>query len=143
MFFNLTLETGKRDMIRAVLEGVCYHLRWMLECQEKKVRTSPTIRFSGGGALSDVTNQILSDITGRVIEVVHEPQNVGAVGAAATMAVGLGILSDTADIPRLIPAEKTFTPDETHREVYDRQFAVFKRLYSSNKKNFAALSASE
>ena len=30
MFFNLSLETGKSDMIRAVVEGVCYHLRLML-----------------------------------------------------------------------------------------------------------------
>ena len=31
MFFNIRIENGKRDMIRAVLEGICYHLRWLLE----------------------------------------------------------------------------------------------------------------
>ena len=31
MFFNLRLETGKREMIHAVLEGICHHLRWQLE----------------------------------------------------------------------------------------------------------------
>lgn len=31
MFFNIRLDTGKTEMIRAVLEGVCFHLRWMLE----------------------------------------------------------------------------------------------------------------
>ncbi len=36
LFFNLKLETGKRDMIRAVLEGIYYHLRWLLECESAK-----------------------------------------------------------------------------------------------------------
>ena len=85
MFFGLTLDTGKTEMIRAVTEGICYHLRWMLECQDKKVKTSRVIRFCGGGALSPVTSQILADITGRTIEVVDRPQNVGSVGAAAVV----------------------------------------------------------
>lgn len=139
MFFNLTIETGKSDMIRAVLEGVCFHLRWMLECQEKKTSVSEKIRFVGGGALSDVTNQILADITGHTIEVVKNPQNVGAVGAAATAAVGLGLLNRMEDIAGLIPAEKTFTPNPKHKGIYDRQYAVFCNLYQSNKKNFARL----
>ena len=36
MFFNISLETGKRDLIHAVVEGICYHLRWQLEAQQKK-----------------------------------------------------------------------------------------------------------
>ena len=50
IFFNIRVENGKRDMIRAVLEGICYHLRWLLECEMRKVKTSDTIRFVGGGA---------------------------------------------------------------------------------------------
>ena len=49
MFFNISLETGKTELIRAVVEGVCFHLRWFIETMEKKVKTSNTIRFVGGG----------------------------------------------------------------------------------------------
>ena len=83
MFFNISLETGKTELIRAVTEGVCFHLRWFLETEEKKIKTSDTIRFVGGGALSDVTCQILADCIGRKVETVDSPQNVGAVGAVA------------------------------------------------------------
>ena len=51
MFFNIRIGTGKTEMIRAVLEGICFHLRWMLECEDKKVKTSQTIRFVGGAAI--------------------------------------------------------------------------------------------
>ncbi len=141
MFFNVSLENGKRDMIRAVLEGVCYHIRWMLECQKKKIDIKDPVRFVGGGALSDVTSQILADITGHTIEVVNSPQNVGSVGAAAIMAVGLGVVDTMEDIAGLIPAEKIFYPRDKHKDVYDRQFEVFKDLYRMNKKNFARLNA--
>ena len=65
MFFNIRIQNGKRDMIRTVLEGICYHLRWLLESGARKVKTSDPVRFVGGGALSPVTCQILADITGR------------------------------------------------------------------------------
>lgn len=139
MFFNISLETGKTEMIRAVLEGVCFHMRWMLETQDKKIKTSRVIRFVGGGALSDVTCQILADCTGRVVETVDSPQNIGAVGAAATIAVGTGLLRNMDESKRLIPAAKTFTPNPDNKAAYDRNFKVFSALYASNKKNFAIL----
>lgn len=89
MFFNLRIKNGKRDMIRAVLEGICYHLRWHLECIVKKVKTSDPIRFVGGGALSPVTCQMLADITGRTIETVDHSQEVGAIGTALVVAAGI------------------------------------------------------
>ena len=50
MFFNIRLDTGKTEMIRAVLEGICFHLRWMLECQDKKAkdRRHPPLRRRRG-----------------------------------------------------------------------------------------------
>lgn len=139
MFFNISLETGKSELIRAVIEGVCYHLRWFMEAEEKKVKSSETIRFVGGGALSYMTCQILSDVLGKKIEVVDKPQNVGAVGAAVTIAVGSGLIKNIGEAKKLIPAVKTYTPDPKNKEVYDKQYKVFKNLYKANKDNFAAL----
>jgi xylulokinase len=139
IFFNITLDTGKTELIRAVLEGICFHLRWMLECQEKKVHTSEIIRFVGGGALSTITGQILADITGHRIGVVANPQNVGSVGAAAVIGVGLGIIPDLETIQDYIPTEQIFLPDEKAKVIYDRNFEVFKRLYKCNKSNFRIL----
>ena len=139
IFFGITLDTGKTEMLRAVTEGICYHLRWMLECEEKKVNTSKVIRFCGGGALSDVTSQILADITGRTVEVCDEPQNVGSLGAAIICAVGLGLIGSVEEADDMIPAVKVFHPDDSLKQVYDRNFEVFKLLYKSNKKLFAMM----
>lgn len=139
MFFNISLESGKVELIRAVLEGVCYHKRWMLEAQDKKVKTSDPIRFVGGGAISSLTCQILADVLGRTIETVGSPQNVGAVGAAALIAVGLHKISSLNEVKAMIPVTRTYVPNPENRAAYDRNYSVFKRLYSNNKKNFAIL----
>ena len=136
MFFNIRIENGKKDMIRAVLEGICYHLRWLLECSAKKVKTSDKIRFVGGGALSSITCQMLADITGRTIETVDNSQQVGAVGTALVVAAGIRG-TDVLELSRqLVKANHTYTPDPLNREVYERNYKVFKRLYKSNASNF-------
>ncbi len=141
MFFNIKLETGKTELIRAVVEGICFHMRWMLECQAKKVKTSDPVRFCGGGALGAVTCQILSDILQRDIEVVDSPQNVGAVGAAACIAVGMGIIPSISEVKKLIPAKLVYHPNKANKEVYDRNYKVFKNLHKANKKNFEILNS--
>lgn len=139
MFFNISLDTGKTEMIRAVTEGVCFHLRWMLECEKRLVKTSKVIRFVGGGALSEATCQILADVIGRPVETVESPQNVGSAGAALTAAVGMGLIGSIDDIKNMVNSVKTYYPDKDNKAVYDRNFKVFKRLYTSNKKNFEML----
>lgn len=141
MFFNIHLETGKTELIRAVIEGICFHLKWMLECADKKVKSSERIRFVGGGALSPVTCQILSDILGRTIETVPDPQDVGSVGAAAVACQGLGYFEHLEDVRRMIPVTHTYEPSEDPeiRRIYDRNYQVFKRIYSNNRKNFSQL----
>ena len=139
MFFNLKLETGKRDMIRAVLEGTCYHLRRLLECESAKIKTSDSIRFVGGGELSPVTCQMLADITGRVIETIDEPQNAGAVGAALLTALGMKIIDSPEAAGKMIPVKAVYRPDPANKAVYERNYKVFRRLYKSNSKHFKAL----
>jgi xylulokinase len=136
MFFNLRLDTKKREMLRAVLEGICFHLRWMLECEDKKIDTSDTIRFVGGGALSKVTCQMLADITGRTVETVEETKDVGAMGAAMLAAVGSGYMSDLQEAKKLVKIEATYIPRKEYKKVYDKNYEVFKILYAANKKYF-------
>ena len=140
MFFGLGLETGKTEMIHAVLEGVYYHLRWMLECQGRLVKTSDPIRFVGGGALAPVSCQMLADITGRTIETVHSPQNVGAVGAAAVVAVGLGLIPDLECTKQFIPVAAAYKPDMKKHAKYKPYYRTFKKLYAANKSLFKAVS---
>ena len=139
MFFNIRIENGKRDMLRAVLEGICYHLRWLLESSEKKVKTSDTIRFVGGGALSPVTCQMLSDITGRTIETVNNTQEVGAIGTALVVAAGIKGMDVLELSKQLVKPNHIYKPNRENKDVYERNYKVFKNLYKSNAANFKGM----
>lgn len=141
MFFNLSLSTGKRAMIRSVLEGVCYHKRLMLEAQDTKIKTSDTIRFAGGGALAPMTCQMLADITGRIIESIENPQNAGASGAAMVCAAGLGIIPSIRESKKMVPGLAVYEPVKANYEVYEKNYSVFRELYKANRKFFKILNS--
>jgi len=141
MFLNIGLETGKRQMIRAVVEGLAYNKRMLLEAQERKVRTSRALRFAGGGALSDETCRILADVTGRSVEPVLDPQNAGAAGAALVAACGLGRFSDLDSAAATVRVRGRFEPNPASREVHERNYRVFRELYPATKKLFARLNS--
>jgi xylulokinase len=139
MFFNLGLDTGKRQLVRAVLEGVAFHTRWLLESLEHHVPARPALRFAGGGARSPVWAQILADVLGRDIQTVARPQHAGAAGAAIVAAVGLGLIAGFSDAARLVPVQHRCSPRAQLRARYDHMYAVFKRLYPANRRLFRLL----
>jgi xylulokinase len=141
MFFNLSLETGKRQMIRAVVEGLAYNKRMLLEAQEKKVAPSAALRFAGGGALSNIVCQILADATGHEIEAIEDPQNAGAAGAALVAACGLHRFPDLDAAARTVAVRARFEPDLSVRAVHERNYSVFRDLYRSTSKLFRRLNA--
>jgi xylulokinase len=110
-----------------------------LEAIEKKVKTKPLIRLVGGGALAPLTCQLLSDMLGREIESVDNPQDVGAVGAAITAAVGLNSIESIAASKKFIRPNRKYKPKRSNTEIYNRLFPVFKSLYMNNKKAFHTL----
>ena len=139
MFFNLGLESTAEDMIHAVIEGVCFHLRWQMTAMTKLTPPSEIIRFVGGGAQAPLTCQILADVLGRKVETVDSPQNAGSVGAAAVMAVGLGIFDNLQEAKASVPAVALYEPRKENAEIYDELFAIFQNLYKCNKKSFQKL----
>ena len=141
MFFNLDLSTRGHDLVKAVIEGVCMHMRWNLEASEKTFQTQRTVRFTGGSAMSPMICQILADVLGRPVETIESPRLVGAMGAAALVAVGTGMLPDIREVKKLIRVSATYQPSAGNAKHYDRIFPVFQQLYTNNKKSYAALNA--
>ena len=137
MFFGLGMENTAADMYHAVIEGVCMHLKWQMEAMEKLIPAAAQVRFAGGGALQDQTCQILSDVIGKDIEVTGDPQNTGAAGAAALVAVGLGEIDSIEDVRDMISVEKSFKPNAENAAVYNDIFKTFKNLYKNNRNNFS------
>jgi xylulokinase len=138
-FLNVGIETGRGHLARAVLEGVAFNARWLLDAVEKFIRRPITrLRILGGGAQSDLWCQVHADVLGRRIEKVADPMYASLRGAGLFAAMSLGRIS-LDDVRGMVPVAATFEPDPVSRAVYDPMYAEFKRLYGALHGSYARL----
>ena len=138
-FLNVSVGTGREHFVRAVLEGVAFNARWLLDAVEKFVgRQLPSLRILGGGAQSDLWCRIHADVLGRRIERVADPMYGSLRGAALFAAISLGKLS-IDDVRGAVRVTDVFDPDEKSRGVYEPMYAEFKRFYRALHGSYARL----
>ncbi len=142
-FLNVSLDTTRATMIRAVYEGVALNSRWLLGCAEGFIRRPfPYLNFIGGGANSDVWSQILADVLGRKIRQVKDPITANARGAAFLAAISLGYIT-VDQISERIAIKKEYEPNPANRKIYDELFREFVNFYQTNKKMYRRLNKRE
>ena len=144
-WLNLSLDTRREDLARAVFEGIAYNTRWMLDAVEHFTGRTygdglGPIRFIGGGATSRLWCQTMADILRRPILQVAEPAAANARGAALLACVATGSVG-WPEIPDLVQVSERFEPDNAHREVYDQAYEAFRQHYRSNRAIYAKLNA--
>lgn len=137
--FNLSLGTGRAQLLRAVLEGVAYNTRWILDPVERMAgaRAEP-IRVGGGGGRSPLWCQILADVLQRTVEVIADPEYATSRGAAMLGAVGTGHLRVEA-LSGSVPMLRRHVPDPSVRATYDDMFRAYVRFHAANSAGFRAL----
>jgi xylulokinase len=128
LFYGLTLEHKRADVIRAILEGCAYALRHNIETLERSGILIGSIIATGGGARSSLWRQIKADVTGKPI-LFTGVKEAAAFGSAILASTAAGFFKDpvraSKDLVRIV--EKS-TPDPALREEYTRLFELYRRL---------------
>jgi xylulokinase len=141
-FYNLSLQTNREHLIRAVYEGVAYNSRWLHHYVEKFIkRKMETINMVGGGANSNIWCQIHADVLNRNVRQVRDPILTNVRGAVFLASLALGYLK-IDDIPARVKISNTYRPDPENREIYDELFREFVKIYKRDKKFYARLNRS-
>ncbi|HEU5036388.1 MAG TPA: FGGY-family carbohydrate kinase [Nocardioides sp.] len=140
-FHNLSLSTTRADLVRAVLEGVAYNARWLLEGADHVAggRLTP-VRVVGGGAQSLLWCQVLADVWGRPVGRVADPLLTGVRGTALAAGRALGALA-WDDIRDLVPVDAHLEPRAVEAATYARLFAEFPGLYKRQRRMFTRLNS--
>jgi xylulokinase len=136
-FVGLAMPHGRGELARAVLEGVAFNLRQILEIMASAQQTSEVtqdlrgLRLIGGGGKSALWRQILADVYGLPIEQLSLPAQATALGAAIVGGVGVGLFPSYAVTRQLAPALRMVHPNPVTRPVYDALYVVFKDTYAA------------
>jgi xylulokinase len=140
-FLNLSLETTRAHLVRAILEGVAYNLRWLLPAVDRFAeREIPELRLAGGAALSPAWCQIVADVAARPVAQLEDPRHVINRATAFLAFERLGITGE-GDLERFSAVRRWFAPEPAASEVYDRLFPQFLAAFERNRPIFEALNS--
>lgn len=113
LFIGMDHDSSRRDMVRAVLEGIALLTTGLIEEAGRAVTLGPAISIDGGLSQSDYFAQFLASASGRTITVppMHE-----------LTALGLAELCG-CDVGKFRLGGKAFHPDDSVTEADRRCFA--------------------
>jgi xylulokinase len=136
---GLTARHQRADLVRSILEGVCYSLKDGLEIIAGLGARPSLVRLSGGGARSPFWHQLFADIFAERVATL-ETQEGSAYGAALLATVGTGEYASAAEVCEAAVKEvETKEPQQQEVEFYRKRYQAFRSLYPALKPAFQAI----
>lgn len=129
-FIGLKMEHNKKDLYRAVVEGVFYNLAIILEIFKEQVEINE-INVIGGLAQGDIQRRMMADIYGVDICKLNYLEEATSMGAAVTAGVAIGELSGFEDIHKFIFKEDKISPIRENQLAYKRMKEIFEDSYNA------------
>ncbi len=139
VFFGLSAMHGKRDMMRAVFEGVAYSLNDGLNVLDEMGVKPAQMLATGGGGRSAFWRQMLADVFGCKV-VTTKAKEGPALGVAILAGVGAGLypsVREACDSMIKIGGEQLPIPE--NQPAYAKNYAQFRALYPDMKEAFKRL----
>lgn len=131
-FVNLTLGTTRQDMLRSLLEGICYEIRNGIDVMNQYVTVSD-IYINGGLSNSVPFNEIQASVYGRKI-IRRGAADATARGALMIASVALDVFRDMEEAFEVIGSQdqvQTYLPDEKNMQEYETYRAQMNRIYKN------------
>ena len=140
VFVGLKSEHDVVDMGRAVLEGVAFSEKHLLEEIQKAAGYQPAVlRLSGGSARSDSWSQIRADILQTRLDRVAITDS-GVLGAAMIGALGVGLFPDIQTAAeQLVEIETSFRPNELSAGYVNDMYRNYRATYTALTNVFGAM----
>lgn len=127
-FVGLSMTHSKEDICRAVLEGVTFNLKIILDAFDGTIDIDE-IKLIGGGAKSKVWRQIFADIFGKRIAKPVFLDEATSLGAAIAGGVGVGVFKDFSVAEKFVQIDETDMPRIEYSERYAKLYDIFKKTY--------------
>lgn len=139
VFFGLSAVHDKKDMIRAVLEGVSFALNDSAGILRGIGAEISDMTLCGGGAASPMWRRMLCDIFGCPVKITVSKEGA-ALGAAILAGVGVGIWPSVPKAcAELVTYREPMTPDPAAGVEYAKYYEIYRSLYHALRESYAKL----
>jgi xylulokinase len=138
-FLGMTMETGRKDMTLAMMEGVAFAIRDSYEIAKALGIKVERTKMCGGGARSPLWRKILANVLDLKVDIL-EAEEGPALGGAMLAAVGCGEYASVEEAAeRLVRTRLTVEPDPEIVALYDERYKVYRDIYPQLKGIFQKL----
>ncbi|MBO1701377.1 FGGY-family carbohydrate kinase [Eubacterium callanderi] len=133
-FIGLTLGHSRQAMARAIMEGVTYETREIIDQMITNGVEVNAIVLSGGAAKSDVWNHIQADIYGKTCSILAV-EEATALGAAVLAALGAELYANVSEaVAHMVKIVAVCEPDMQRHALYNEYFEIYKDAYQALRK---------
>ncbi len=140
-FIGLSTMHTKKDMLRAVMEGVSYSLRDCVEVMREMNIDVTDMMACGGGGTSTIWRQMLADLYDCPVKTTQNKEGP-ALGVALLAAVGAGLYSSVPEACKaVILPEKVQKPISQNTEKYNVMYDLYKSVYPALKDFYKSLAS--
>jgi len=137
-FFGLSAMHQKRDMIRAVLEGVSYSLRDCFEIISAMDTPIDVMRACGGGS-GPLWRQMLADVYNCDVSTIKSKEGP-ALGVALLAGAGTGVYKNIEEACSIAVLTKdSASPDAGRHQDYESYYQLYRSIYPSLKEHYKTL----
>jgi xylulokinase len=142
-FIGLTLRHERGHLARAIMEGVAFGLRHILDSMIASGTPVNRLLAAGNGLSSPIWRQIVADILARPLYRSSGEERT-AVGAALVAGIGTGLYSAYSDLQPMTRGEFHITePIAANISFYSERYQHYKMLYPLLQPTFHYLSKSQ
>ena len=133
VFWGLTPKHSQAHLVRAVMEGVGFALRQILDTIDEGYKANTSFLASGNGLTNPIWRKITSNIIGRSLIHSNEIEAAGS-GAALIAGIGIGHYKDYVELKNLHAKSSEITnPEMVISDIYEELYQHFLELYPTLK----------
>ncbi len=132
VLFGLTLRHTRADIYRAILEGIAFGIRHIIETLLKEGASPKRIIGAAGGTKNLGWMQIVADIA-NIEMLIPEKESSAPYGDAFMAAVGAGFFNDLSENERWIGKTTSIKPNPGMYNFYEPYYRIFRKLYDQTK----------
>ncbi|MBA3947538.1 MAG: xylulose kinase [Herpetosiphonaceae bacterium] len=127
--WGLSLQTGRGHVYRAMMEGIAYGTRAILQTFKANNYVVKRIVASGGATRSPLFMQIYADVTGVPIVLTEEPEAT-LLSSAILAAYAAGAFASLPEAStRMVRPSASFVPDPARHDRYDAFYQFYAETY--------------
>ena len=138
-FTGMTMDTGRVDMVQAMLEGVAFAIRDSVEVARSLGIQINRSNICGGGAKSPLWKKIMANVLNIELDSSESEQGPGMGGAMLAMVACGAYPTVKAACDAIVHVTSTVKPDPEIAARYEKRYSQFREIYPALKPVFRTL----